>query len=109
MEGQLKARKRPPRTHVRVAVSDEIWEVFCARVLRAHPDALRFRQLVLPDLTDDATGGVLLGMLNAATTKAVHASSLADGWEVSWGTEYSTHGHDALAEAAALAWLAVNA
>jgi len=63
----------------------------------------------LPDLGDDATGGVLLGMLVATGRDfAIHAppNLISGGWDIDFfGADY--HDGDTLAEACAHALLAV--
>lgn len=67
----------------------------------------------VPDLADDATAGVLLGMLGAHLV-SVNQQRRESGmvWTVRWratdGLVHTTRHHDSLGEAAARAWLAVH-
>lgn len=65
----------------------------------------------LPDLSDPATGGILLAMLDAATGHDMHAVPLyAGGWQVSVtdGPAAGEHAGPSLGEACARALIAIG-
>lgn len=96
-----------------VALPSWVWRGAMRWILPGTDLSGRYRGISLdpeavPDINDDATGGVLLGMLPGGTLVRRHSAGGSREWEISLPGRISHHWGPTLAHAAALALLEVH-